>query len=78
MVALFCLQKTLSIFHYDRHTEKSFLKALWSIMLAQFSFHNNIYIPEQFIETQISFTVFYFFKEWKKQNEDVSYYMLQK
>lgn len=47
-------------------------------MLAQFSFHNNIYIPEQFIESKVSFTVFYFFKEWKKQNEDVSYYMLQK
>lgn len=31
-------------------------------MLAQFSFHN-IYIPEQFIETQIALTMFYFLKK---------------
>lgn len=38
-------------------------------MWIQFPFHANIYIPEQFLENQISFTVFYFFKKWKKQEQ---------
>lgn len=35
-------------------------------MQSKIPFHTNIYIPEQFLENQILFTVFYFFK-WDKQ-----------
>ena len=53
MVALFRLQKIPIIFHYDRRIEKIFLKAVQSIVLTQYPFHTNIYIPEQFLENQI-------------------------